>query len=726
MEGRVSSKLGGAVRPSIGQKDLLPAARAVAWSPANVLLDRVRAATAGEAAKLFCMGFLTLFLELALIRYLAGNIWNLGYFPNLVLIATFTGMGLGFVLHERARGRLSTLLLHAALLLLLGLVVFVHYFHPSVPGFDNWGGDISGDLYFTSTPVESVEQSVLPFVVCLLGIAAIFACLSQRTAKLFRSFTPLTAYTLDIAGSCTGIACFMLVSFLGIPAWVWFAVFSVALLLPMPGSRRTRFLPLVPGLVLVLLVRHEDAVLLGNPSYTGPLESVWSPYQRIQFVGDGLGIYANGVAHQRIFPRERLLTDFYQAVHDQRRADGRPAYRNVLVLGAGSGNDVASALLNGAKHGDAVEYDPGIAEFGKRHNPNHPYDDPRVRLTIDDGRAFMSRADGRYDLIVFALTDSLVKVSSMSQLRLENYLFTVESVHRACSLLAPGGDLVFYNFYRRPWLREKIEAMVAQATGLDARLVYRWYDFCVLRARRGEAPSANVLPAGAALPTDDWPFLYLKERGIPAAYRWGMLGMGAFIALLATLVHRTTRREPRYGTPGALATNLAFLFMGLAFLLLETKSVIQFSLLFGTTWKNSSLVFLAVLSLVLAANFVAARWQRLSLPLIGTLLIGSCLVGYVYPLHQLLGVQSTLLRFVLASVLTFTPVFFANLVFSVAFRKQALPEHVFGWNLIGATLGGVVEYVGMRYGYAFLGFVVAASYALVLALLSRARLFRTA
>jgi spermine/spermidine synthase len=658
-----------------------------------------------DAGKLFCMGFLTLFLELSLIRYLAGNVWNLGYFPNLVLIATFTGMGLGF----------------AAVLVLLGLVLFVHFFHPSVPGFDNWGGDIGGDLYFTAVPKESLQQTVLPFVICLTGIAAIFACLSQRTAKLFRKHPPLVAYTLDIGGSCTGILCFMLVSWLGIPAWLWFASFSLVLVFPTSGTWRTRLLPLLPGLVVVLLVRHQDSVLLGRPDYPGTPESLWTPYQRIQFMEVGLNIYANGVAHQHISPRERLLGEFYQPVHDQRRADGRPPYKNVLVLGAGSGNDVASALLNGAEHVDAVEIDPGIADLGRRHNPNRPYDDPRVRLVIDDGRAFMNRTQGRYDLIVFALTDSLVKVSSMSQLRLENYLFTVDSVRKAGSLLAPGGDIVFYNFYRRPWLLQKLEAMLSTATGLEPKVVYRWYDFCVLRARQGEPARSAATTAGIDLPTDDWPFLYLKERSIPVAYRWGIAGMGAFIALVAALVRFSTRRDARYTQPGTLATNLAFLFMGLAFLLLETKSVIQFSLLFGTTWKNSSLVFLAVLLLVLAANFVAARAPRISLSLVGTLLVASCLFGYVFPLSHLLGIENTGLRFAAASLVTFTPVFFANLIFSVTFRDQALPEQVFGWNLIGATLGGVVEYVGMRFGYAFLGVLVAVSYALVLVLLARAQ-----
>lgn len=46
----------------------------------------------GNAIKLYLLGFLTLFLELVLIRYLAENIWNVGLFQDLVLVAAFAGV----------------------------------------------------------------------------------------------------------------------------------------------------------------------------------------------------------------------------------------------------------------------------------------------------------------------------------------------------------------------------------------------------------------------------------------------------------------------------------------------------------------------------------------------------------------------------------------------------------------------------------------------------------
>ena len=266
--------------------------------------------------------------------------------------------------------------------------------------------------------------------------------------------------------------------------------------------------------------------------------------------------------------------------------------------------------------------------------------------------------------------------------------------------------------------------MIEEATGIEPQSIYEWYDFAVLQAKSSQAKvgDSNTFRASLDLPHDDWPFLYLVKRGVPAVYQWGMLAMGAFAALLVGLLHFATRRLERFGKPGMLATKVAFVFMGIAFTLLETKSVIQFSLLFGTTWLNSSLVFLAALVLVLIANWTALLIEnQRTMPFIYAALILSCLATYVFPLGNLLGIESVVVRFLLASVLTFAPIFFANLVFSVSFRDLDVPEHVFGWNLIGATVGGVVEYSSMYFGYSSLALVVAVSYAIVVVLLVSSR-----
>src|SRR5215510_12829895 len=107
------------------------------------------------AIRLFFAAFLILFLELVLIRYLAGSVWNMGYFPNLVLLGVFIGMGLGFVGHQSVSERHSSVLLQLAAVLLSILVIFLYYRHPIVPGFSQWMGNIGGEVYFTASPWTS-------------------------------------------------------------------------------------------------------------------------------------------------------------------------------------------------------------------------------------------------------------------------------------------------------------------------------------------------------------------------------------------------------------------------------------------------------------------------------------------------------------------------------------------------------------------------------------------
>src|SRR6266851_4830453 len=157
------------------------------------------------AVRLFFAAFLMLFLELVLIRYLAGSVWNMGYFPNLVLMGVFIGMGLGFVCHQSVSESNSPVLVQLAAFLLALLVIFLYYKHPVVPGFSEWMGSIGGEVYFTASPGASSAWDSVIFLGLFLSVILIFSLISQRTAKFFRVFPPLRAYSLDIAGSCTGI-----------------------------------------------------------------------------------------------------------------------------------------------------------------------------------------------------------------------------------------------------------------------------------------------------------------------------------------------------------------------------------------------------------------------------------------------------------------------------------------------------------------------------------------
>lgn len=670
------------------------------------------------AFRLFLLGFLTLFLELALIRYLAGSVWNLGFFPNLVLMGVFIGMGAGFVFHDLIKEEQSPWFFRLAAVFVLVLVAFVYVKHPAVPGFTTWSGNVGGEIYFTFTPANTSQMDYAPFALMFLFIVLVFSLISQRTAKFFRLFPPLKAYTLDILGSCCGILSFMLISHFQLPAYVWF-LFLIVLFAAILESKRWH----IPAIlaIAVLLVWSADRTLISKPDFNGALEVRWSPYQKVEFAASGDGnkeVFVNGISHQMMISADLLGHSIYLLPYTYRSHFHKPPSDDVLVIGAGTGNDVAAALIGGAKHVDGVEIDPVIAGIGRTSHPAHPYSDPRVTQVVDDARAFMTYTHRKYDVIIFALTDSLVKVSPVAQLRLENYIFTEESVARALSLLKDGGTVFFYNYYRAVWVKGKIQQMARNASGVWPQTIYHAKDFAMLaldRQRPAEQP--DDMEAQLQVPRDDWPFLYLKERGIPSFYAKAMVGVALFIFLIALLVHRVSRSRQRPGESG-VAVKLAFLFMGTAFLLLETKSVIQFSLLFGTTWLNNSLVFLAVLVFVLAANWCATmlKGSRI-LWIMYFVLMVCCATALFYPLGRLLAVQSVAMRFVVASLLTFSPIFFANVIFSITFRDRPVAEHLFGWNLIGAALGGVLEYSSMALGYNALAVIVAVCYTFVFLLL---------
>jgi hypothetical protein len=216
----------------------------------------------------------------------------------------------------------------------------------------------------------------------------------------------------------------------------------------------------------------------------------------------------------------------------------------------------------------------------------------------------------------------------------------------------------------------------------------------------------------ADTPTDDYPFPYLQDRTIPSFYRQTLLLMLGAAVLLIWLAGGRFRSMVRY-------TDLAF--MGAAFLLLETKNVVQFALLFGTTWFVNSLVFAGVLvSVYLAVEL--ARHVRLPEPRkLYPLLLALLLVSWLVPQDALLALSSVP-RFIVAVTLAFAPIFVANLVFAQRFKESASATVAFAANLLGAIIGGMIEYVSLITGYRFLLIVVAVLYGFAFVLTPRRRL----
>jgi hypothetical protein len=649
--------------------------------------------------RLFAASFLMLFVELALIRWIGANIIYLAYYSNFVLLGSFLGIGAGFL---RARSRVNLFPLAPVALALL--VYFVLKFPVQVT---NQSG--SQLLFFGSGSVKTTglpTWQTLPVV--FLAVAAVMAMIGEGVARAFVQFRPLDAYRLDILGSIAGIVAFSALSFTGAKPLVWALV--VALVLLVLYGRRIGILQAVAVACLV--------ILLGVQSLSSA--DIWSPYYRISVISHGRGLYtidANGVPHQNI-QRIGDRAPIYFAPY--RQGPSNPL-TNVLVIGAGNGNDVAVALKEGAKHVDAVEIDPQIYRLGRRLHPDHPYQDPRVSVYINDGRAFLQQTRTKYDMILFALPDSLTLVSGQSALRLESYLFTQQAVEAARAHLDPGtGVLALYNYYRTAWLRDRLantlRVVFGHAPCASTKGQAPW-QLSMLTV--GTAPAAlhcggNVWrrPRTVVPPaTDDRPFVYLKGGSIPGFYLVTLALILAASVLLVRAVSGPYRRTAGY---------LDLFFMGAAFMLLETKNVVQFALLFGTTWFVNALVFTGVLLAVLAAVEVSRHTAVRRPDLLYLMLLAALAVAWAVPARALLDLPLAA-RFAAAVVIAFTPIFLANMVFSQRFRDVGDSGVAFGANLLGAMVGGAAEYASLVLGYRALLIMVAALYGLAF-LTGRARL----
>jgi SAM-dependent methyltransferase len=635
---------------------------------------------------------LMLFTELALIRWLGSNVFYLSFFSNFVLLGSFLGIGAGF-LRSNARRDLSGW----APVLLAALVVLVEVFPVTVQR--------SSDqlIFFGEGSATTGVPAWLALPVIFIAVAGVMTCIGEGVGRTFRRFPPLEAYRLDIVGSLSGIVAFSALSFLWAPPLVWGAV--VALLFAFLEGNRRRVLLAVAMLTMLGFLAAETF----TPRFS------WSPYYKvtqIQTSPTSIKIFVNGIPHQ----------DTADVVHDPAQISGYRQWpyqdagpnnplNSVLVIGAGNGNDVAIALVHGAKHVDAVEIDPKLYQIGVDSHPNHPYADARVSVHIADGREFLEHTNLTYDLIIFALPDSLTLVSGQASLRLESYLFTQEAMETARAHLRPGGSFSMYNTYRETWLVDRLAGTLQSVYGRTPCL--RLYGVTSAVMTDSATPevlrcqstwhqlSAYPVPAPA---TDDYPFLYLRTPSIPALYIWTLLLIAAAAVLAVRIV----------GGPLRPMTRFADLFlMGAAFLLLETKSVVQFALLFGTTWFVNALVFTGVLLAVLAAIEISMRWRSQRPAILYAFLLVALAVAWLVPLDAVLRLDFAP-RFVVACLLAFTPILIANLIFAQRFRDVGDSVTAFGANLLGAMLGGILEYTSLLTGYRALLILVAVIYGLAL------------
>lgn len=691
------------------------------WTRAEYERQSARIARLGRRRRLLEVALLSglgLFVELLLIRWLDVHVRPLAYIRNLPLIASFLGLGIGFALSDRRRSLLPFAVPLLAVTLGIG----------GWMGTTTWVGPADLELNLGVDPTAGSSE-LLVFYGSVAGVFALVVLatlpLGQIAGSYMRNLPALGAYTANVSGALAGILLALLLSAFSLPPWLNAGI-AFALISAYLGTRPFQGTGLAIGALCCL-----GMIAMDRAAYT----TVWSPYNRIQVyaipplpdrqTADGdLGwiLAVQGLYYQRVLnlaeaPSEELARayPFYAAAYfayNQPYA-WMPRPRNVLVVGAGTGNDVAAALRHGAEHVDAVEIDPRIQALGASLHPEHPYQSPKVTRIVDDARAFFLREpEKKYDLIVFGLLDSHISAFSSfsSNIRLDNYVYTLEAFEQALGRLTPDGVISMSFYVAQPWVATRIDAMLRQVYDGPVYVTPLYYDdgflfllgpgLSPIRDQRVTLGMPQELaaawPAGP-LATDDWPFLYLRERSVPTTILWAsaavlLIGLGVVLVLFR----------------GDVAFDRQLFFLGGGFLLVETRTIAQLGLLFGSTWQVSGITIAAILAMIVGANLIVEKVGGLSsLPLYAGLLV-CLLANFAVPPAAALGAGGA--AGLGMAAFCAAPLFFAALIFASAVRGRQNLAPALASNLVGSVLGGLLENLSLLTGIAGLSVVAICLY----------------
>jgi spermidine synthase len=677
--------------------------------------------------ELFIVSFTVLFQELALIRWLPGQVRVLAYFPNLILISSFLGLGIGSL---RAGRRSLLWSWPVGLLVVVGVAYGLQGIAFTQESVTEHLWFLYEDLGAEAPVIQSIRLPVLLFFVlnalCFLGPGQLVA---ERLKAMGDQSATLWGYSWDLTGSLVGVIVFAVVAFTGAFPIVWFGVVGVgvAVFIGFRARRLAVFVPIL-AVLLTLVVVAEKA-------------EQYSPYYALSTLprdkGPGFSVLTNGSHHQKALPLAKAdAADSPR--HAQTRADFHQPFqilksppKRALVLGAGTGNDVAVLLDEGVEHVDAVEIDPVILAMGEADHPNHPYSSPKVTLHNTDARSFLNETNERYDLILFGTLDSMTRLAALSNVRLDNFVYTTDCLRAARALLTDNGGIVMLFWVEHEYIENRLAGMLAKAfgeaphmgktnpklNGLFNTVFMAGPAFAHSAPPWQEHYSAKLEKAleTLELPSDDWPFLYLENRGISGFY----LSIIGLILLISGVGVFAASPELRSSVRTGQGIDGVMFFFGMAFLLLETRSITELNLLWGATWLTSAVVFGAILLMVLLGTIVT---QLKPIPWWASIggLFASLLAAYWIPIQPLLALEPAA-RLGASMLIVGAPIFFASTSFALCFKERADPGIAFGWNLLGAVTGGLVEFLSMILGIKTMLLVALVAYLIVVLLRQRTR-----
>jgi spermidine synthase len=695
-------------------------------------------------AAVFLASACGLYLEMVMVRWHSSCMHTFGVFKNVSMLSCFLGLGIGYAI----AGRRRPIRLHVVLpLLAIQCLVFAIIsrtrlgrlsLNPVAEHYIMWQSDwrwwcegLGGNFVLAST---------------FLANAIMFIPIGHVAGEFMRRVPQLVGYAVNLTGSMAGVGLFVFLSALWAPPIIWMGIATLGLIVLYAMKTGTAVLSTLDGdsdfdsassrsrdnaakpLLLGLVSLAVMLLAFGVVDRAG-VQNLYSPYQTItcQLGPDSkypcvARVMVNQASFQRVLnlsphsQRENSslerIAQYYDLPH-QLKADAR----RVLVVGAGTGNDVAAALRASADSVTAVEIDPTILFLGERLHPERPYADPRVTMVNDDARTFIRRSHDKFDMIVYGLLDSHTMHGSMTNVRLDSFVYTVEAFREAAAHLNESGLLAVTFALMTPQQGKKLYMMLEQAfDGRAPRCFGVGYDGGVMMVAGAAVDRLPEMIDGlkettqrfgdprlvAEASTDDWPFFYMPRRTYPLTYAAMIL---VLLVISVAMIYRVV------GLPGRPSELFGpFFFLGAGFMLIETKAITQLGLVLGNNWQVLAIVITAIMWLAFLANVWIICRGPMARGLSFTLLVGSLILGSAVNWAISAGWQLPASKITLTLALTL-PLCFSGLIFSSELARGADLSRALASNLFGAMLGGFLEYNAMYWGYSSLTWFGLAIYA---------------
>ena len=532
-------------------------------------------------------------------------------------------------------------------------------------------------------------------------------------ARVYREFPAESAkiYGFDLVGAaCGSFGCLLLLDLLGVVSTIFLiGVLSSAAALLLagmqpPGKKKW----IIPGFGFMMLALvfgverggfYQPGVPIGKnpekeihdvlygPSIRGEIvETRWSAFGRTDLVKlrdypEQMDIYLDGTAGSPMYRFtgdagnpgpviERLKTTFpgYFPFLSLREGEKDDA----LIIGPGGGRDVLLALMGGVKNITAVEVNGDLVDMVRRHslfNGGIYRDLKNVQVVMEEGRHFLKRHKGKYDLIMLSLPITNTSRSLEGFALTENFLFTTEAIADYWGHLSEEGRLLVVAhddiealrllslslaFFRTNGADEKQAMSHIYMVGSEDYLVFvlkkkpldhqetaflyqamhpLGYNpgisfFPGVRAplnpalaalERGEKTAAElralVKERGYDIDpvSDNNPFFYNFEKGLPKSVSlilWASSFLLLFIAAVPFFMKRNCRTSPQgtrsYRTGLLFRAVLLFSMLGVGFMVIEISLMQRFALFLGRPVFSLA----ALLFSLLAGAGVGGLWSK--------------------------------------------------------------------------------------------------------------------